>query len=281
MKNLSGKVIVIAGGSGGIGSALYKKLLLYDANVTGISRTENIQLKDFAECNNKKYEWITSNLTSKSAWEESLNKIADRFGKIDVLINCSGLLIPGKVENLTCQQIEKIISTNFTSFVFASKAAIPGMKEQGFGHIINLGSLGGIIPMPYESVYCASKFALRGFTLSLKKELAATAVNVSLISPGPVQTEMLVKESSDTNSTMAFVIRPLHPDFVAEKIIHTILHPKSELVLHKSLKTVSLLVNLFPRLFNFIFPILNFIGKRNRNRFIHRTVLKKDNIYAN
>ena len=281
MKSMHNKVIVIAGGSGGVGSSVCKKLLSLNAKVIGISRTEKVRLKSFAENNNKEYNWILSDLTSKSGWKDSLNQIKNKFGKIDVLINCVGILIPGKVEYLKYEQIEQIISVNFTSFAFASKAVIPLMKERGYGHIINLGSLGGIVPMPYESIYCATKFALRGFTLSLKKELAGTGIRVTLISPGPVLTRMLGTESSDQNSTTAFVNHPLQPDLVSEKIIKTILHPKAELVLPPGLKTFSLLINLFPQLFNLIFPVLNFIGKKRREKLLRYFNLKKDSLYGN
>jgi short-subunit dehydrogenase len=263
VKTLAGKVVLIAGGSGGIGSEVYKKLLLHDAEAIGISRTENIRLKKYSENNSKKYNWIISDLSLISGWEDSLALIKEKFGKIDVLVNCVGVLFPGKVENLTYGQIEQVISTNFTSVVIAFKSILPIMKRQGFGHIINVGSLGGIVPMPQESLYCATKFAIRGFSLSLQKELAGTGINISMISPGPVFTKMLEVESSDPGSTIAFVNYPVKADLVAEKIIHLILYPKPELISSSGKKAAAQLLNLFPDLFNLIYPVLNYIGKRN------------------
>ena len=281
MKTLAGKVVLIAGGSGGIGSEVYKKLLLLDAKVIGIGRTENIHLKKFSENNNKEYSWINSDLSLVSGWENSLSKIKEKFGKIDVLVNCVGVLIPGKVENLTYGQIEQVISTNFTSAVIAFKSVLPIMKGQGFGHIINLGSLGGIVPMPHESIYCATKFALRGFSLSLQRELEGTGINISLISPGPVLTKMLAVESSDPNSTIAFVNYPLKAELVAEKIIQIILHPKPELISSSGIKTAVLLLNMFPNLFNLIYPVLNLIGKRNQNTVTRLLKYYKENLNEN
>jgi short-subunit dehydrogenase len=279
MKNLDEKVIVIAGGSGGIGSTVYKKLLLLNAKVIGISRTENIHMKNFARCNHYDYDWITSDLTLSANWEDALNEIKNKYGKIDVLINSVGTLIPGKFENLTSNQIEEIISTNFTSFITASKVIISLMKKQGFGHIINLGSLGGIIPMPYESLYSATKFALRGFTLSLKLELNGTGIKVSLVSPGPVLTKMLKKESLDSDSTIAFVNKPLSADFIADKIIRIISHPKLEIVLPTGTKSIAFLLSLFPQLFSLIYPILNLIGKKNKHNSYLIKAFEKDGLY--
>ncbi len=282
MKNLKDKVIVIAGASGGIGSALYTSLLKYNSNVIGISRTVSIHLKNFAEQNNLKFNWITSDLTSGASWEDALHIIKERFGKIDVLINCVGILIPGKIENLTIEQIEKIISTNFTSFVLGTKLIISIMKRQGYGHVINLGSLGGIVPMPYESIYSATKFALRGFTLSLKNELSGSGIKISLISPGPVLTKMLAEESFDDNSTIAFVNRPLSAGLIAKKIINTIYRPKTEVMLPAFTKPASILIGIFPGLFERTIPVLNFIGKRNRNKISAQLdKLYKESLYEN
>lgn len=98
MKNLDGKVIVIAGCSGGIGSAVYKKLLFLKAKVIGISRTENIHLKNFAEQNNLEYNWIKTDLTTAAGWQDSLNNIKDNCGRIDILINCVGMLVPVRLK---------------------------------------------------------------------------------------------------------------------------------------------------------------------------------------
>ncbi|MEJ2615273.1 MAG: SDR family NAD(P)-dependent oxidoreductase [Ignavibacteriaceae bacterium] len=281
MKTIAGKVVVIAGGSGGIGSEVYKKLLLLDAEVIGISRKENIYLKKFSENNNKEYNWIISDLSSISGWEDSLTIVKEKFGKIDVLVNCVGVLFPGKVENLTYGQIEQVISSNFTSVVIAYKSILPIMTRQGFGNIINVGSLGGIIPMPYESLYCATKFALRGFSLSIQRELSDTGINISLISPGSVFTKMLASESSDPDSTIAFVNYPVKADLVAEKIIHLILHPNPELISTSGIQAAALLLNLFPNFFNLIYPVLNYIGKRNREKLTHLLKHFKENFNEN
>ncbi len=266
-KLLDDKVIVIAGCSGGIGSAVFRKLLLLNAQVIGISRTENIHLKNFAKQNNVEYNWIKSDLSSASGWESAIQYIKDRFGKVDALINCVGILAPGKIEYLTIDQIDRVISTNFNSLIYSSKVIIPVMKQQGYGHIINIGSLGGIVPMPYETLYSATKFAARGFSLSLANELKGYGIKVSLISPGPVLTKMLAMESVDPDSTIAFVNRPLRADIIADKIIQTIFHPRTEAVLPAAAKPAAFLLSLFPQLFHLILPALNLIGSWNRRKY--------------
>ena len=145
------------------------------------------------------------------------------------------------------------------------------MKSQRYGQIITLGSLGSIVPMPFESLYCATKFALRGFCLSLREELRNTGIAISLISPGPVETEMLRTESTCDRSTMAFVERPLDPDDVADAILRIIRKPVPEVVLPVRTILAAFLMSIFPSFFTAAYPLFDLIGgfrlKRYRNRF--------------
>jgi short-subunit dehydrogenase len=134
------------------------------------------------------------------------------------------------------------------------------MKEQRSGHIITLGSLGSIVPMPFESLYCSSKFGVRGFCLSLREELRGTGIEVSLISPGPVETPMLQRESNSHRSTMAFVQKPLDPGVVAKAILRVMRKSSPERVLPVQTTFAAFLMGAFPALFTAAYPLLNLIG---------------------
>lgn len=209
MKDLKNKIIVMGGCSGGIGGAIFKRLSVLKAVVIGLSRTENIELRSYILKNDFKYYWYSADPEKPAEWENCLNFVYRNFGMIDILVNCVGILIPGKFLNLTYSQIDKIISANFSSFTYAVKSIAPIMINQGSGQIINLGSLGGLIPMPFESLYCATKYALRGYTLSIHNELVKYGIKVNLISPGPVFTSMLAQESLAPDSIMTFLIKPV------------------------------------------------------------------------
>ena len=141
------------------------------------------------------------------------------------------------------------------------------MLAQKHGRIINVGSLGGIVPMPFETLYSAAKFAVRGFTLSLQEELRGTGVSVSLISVGSVRTNMLDAEARDDHSTISFVNRPLDPLRVATAVWSNILKPKREVILPAVTGRLSFLLNMFSGLRSLAWPVLNFVGRRNLTRY--------------
>ena len=155
----------------------------------------------------------------------------EEFGKIDVLINCAGLLEPGDFSLLEINQLQKMIDLNFTSSMIGIQKTLTIMKKQGFGHIINIGSLGGIVPMPYSSVYSATKFALRGFSFSLSEELKGTGLILSLITPGSVLTKMLDYEAQNDKSSISFLSKPISSIKVADAVLKVIQKPKVELII--------------------------------------------------
>jgi len=173
-QSLKNKVIVVTGGSGGIGSAIVSKLSNNAANVISVF------------CNHCPFEHskenvicIRADLTKLEEWERLISFVQKQYGKIDVLINCSGYLEPGDFLLLQENEINKMIEINFSSLIIGIHKTLKIFKEQNSGHIITIGSLGGIVPMPYSSVYSATKYALRGFTFSLAEELKGTGIDVS------------------------------------------------------------------------------------------------------
>jgi short-subunit dehydrogenase len=198
--SLKNKVIIVTGGSGGIGSAIVNKLSFYGASVVSVYNRNHPddQSDDNIIC-------LKANLTKSEDWDRLLAFTLNKYGKIDVLINCAGLLEPGDFLSLQEDELRKMIDINFTSVLIGIQNTLTTMKKQGFGHIINIGSLGGIVPMPYSAIYSATKFALRGFTFSLAEELKGTGTTISLITPGSVITKMLDYEAQGDNSAISFV----------------------------------------------------------------------------
>ncbi len=257
------KAIVIAGGAGGIGTAASLLLASYGATAIVIGRKNSHMavLRERLKLIQPKSICLEADLRSYDAWSSALRYVNDEFHRIDVLVNCVGTITPGSLDELTIDQITSAVETNLLSAVYGMRAALPIMKSQRRGHIITLGSLGGIVPMPFESLYCATKFAVRGFCLSMSQELNNTGIDVSLISPGPVRTKMLDLEASDDRWSMSFVQHPLDPEQVAEAIVQLIEKPQRELILPRTTGKLSLLVNLFPDLFRLVYPVLDFVGK--------------------
>ncbi len=267
--NLEHMVAVVAGGTGGIGSSVARLLAREHAIVVLASRrmTRQGQLVNELRAESPESFSLEADLRSWTGWQKVVKTVHERFQRIDILINCVGVLTPGRFESLSTELIENMITTNFGSFVLGAKAVIPMMKNQRWGRIIHIGSLGGVVPMPHETLYSATKFAVRGLSLSLDKELQGTGIRVGLVSPGAVKTNMLALEADDEHSDLAFFNRPTEPDEVAEAILEDIRNPKSEIMLPRWTSRIGLFLNLFPGGFSFLLPLFKLIGRIRRKQF--------------
>jgi short-subunit dehydrogenase len=262
-------VAIVIGSTGGIGQAICHSLLTINAKVIAVGRNllKVKKLADELNLSNSNIEYYHAEFEFYSDYEKLFANIKNRYNKIDVLINSSGQITPGPLTELRLIDIENMISTNFMSIVNSVKAILPIMKKQGNGHIINIGSVGGIVPMPYESIYCATKFAIRGFTLSIRKEVEDYNIHTSLLSPGSVKTKMLEDESRHLKSTMSFTNKYILPKRVGDAILSLIKKPKPEKIIPLHLGLPSWALGLSPKLFHFLYPFLDRVGLRNLKKF--------------
>jgi NAD(P)-dependent dehydrogenase (short-subunit alcohol dehydrogenase family) len=123
---------------------------------------------------------------------EAIDTILKENGRIDVLVNNAGYSVFGSLEELSLEEIKEEFETNFFGAVRAAKAVIPAMRKQSSGTIVNVSSIGGKVGLlPYFTAYHASKFALEGYTESLRQELVEFGINVILIEPGAVGTNFM------------------------------------------------------------------------------------------
>lgn len=260
---IKGKVVIVAGGSGGIGREICMLLATQGAHtiIAGRSSTHSTKLQNEITRTNSNNIFIEKDLRLFEAWEGLIETVLMKFSRIDILINSVGIIIPGTFESLTKCEIENCLNTNMLSIIYGARAVVPVMKKQKHGYLINIGSLGGIIPMPYETMYCATKFGVRGFSLSLAEELKNTGINVSLISPGSVKTKLLDLEAIDDKTTISFVNNAFDPKTIAKATLKLIQNPQSEVILPSYVRQLSLLVSMYPKLFTRIYPLLNAIGK--------------------
>lgn len=253
-KTIQDKIIIVAGGAGGIGSASCDLLASRGAIVIAAVRQapghRSLPGVTFVE----------TDLRVPENWASLIDSVMKQHGRIDALVNSIGTLTPGPFEHLSDEVIRNNVETNLLGMLFGAKAVIPDMKRQKKGHIINVGSLGGIVPMPFEALYSSMKFAVRGFSLSLSSELRGSGIEVSLISPGPVRTKMLERASQDDRSRISFVTKPLEPLDVARAILDLLAKPRREVFLPAVSGRLSLLPGRFPKLFSACLPILNIIG---------------------
>jgi len=255
MKKLTGELFIVTGCTGGIGNAVCSCLRSEGAFIIGINRNKGKRSAYVQE-------QLSGDLGSPGEAENIFRMIVAGYGPPRCLVYCSGALIPGSFDSLSNDELKSVIDANLLSLYNVIRAVQPGMQKNGNGHIVVIGSLGGIVPMPYSALYSSMKFAVRGFCLSIAAELKEKGISVSLISPGPVDTTMLETESLDKNSVISFIQKPLLPGQIAKKILYVIQKPSLETVIPKSGSIAVLLFNLFPGVFYRFFTRMKKRGGR-------------------
>ena len=171
--------ILITGGAGGLGSEAVKyidqkneetEVHVVDNDKDALEELENVE-KHFLDVNNHK----------------EIEKLSEKLD-IDILVNCAGYQMQGAVEDMSIEDFEKHTQTNYLASVNCVKAFLPQLKNKEQAKIINVSSIAGKTGFPFLSAYCGSKYALEGFTDSLRKELLDTSIQVVLVEPGRVKT---------------------------------------------------------------------------------------------
>ncbi len=193
MKNLSNKVVVITGAGSGIGRALAvnlagkgARLALSDVNEAGLGETVELALK----AGSPDVHTARLDVADKAAFASYATEVAEHFGQVNVVINNAGVALAGDVTDLTYEDMEWIVGINFWGVVYGTKEFLPHLIASGDGHVVNLSSLFGLLAMPGQSAYNATKFAVRGFTEALREEMliAGHKVGVTSVHPGGIKT---------------------------------------------------------------------------------------------
>jgi len=191
---LEGKTALVTGAASGMGRAIAQLFSKEGANV--VFTDLNIDgLKEAVEgCNSSKTHFIQVNVTSNVDFQQAVKEVEEKFGYIDLLVNCAG--VPQSftdIEELEEEEWNRIIDVNLKSIFLSVKNIVPKMKEKRFGSIINIASIAGVRARPGLNAYCASKGAAIILSKSLALELAPFNIRVNVINPGPAETPMIGK----------------------------------------------------------------------------------------
>ena len=226
--NLTNKPAIVTGASNGIGKAVALALLEKGVQVAGWSRSNpNIQHPAF--------HFIQADVSKAKQVEAAFDKTMQLLGgQVHVLINNAGLGFFSKLEETSLENWHLMFDTNVHGIFYCTRKVIPVMKAQKRGHIINLASIAGLSGIEEASGYCATKFAVRGISQSLFKELRKSNIKVTCICPGSVNTEFFNESSHVTaNETM------LHPKDVADSILHILETPDNFLTVEVELRPMN------------------------------------------
>jgi NAD(P)-dependent dehydrogenase (short-subunit alcohol dehydrogenase family) len=182
------KVWFITGTSRGFGREFAQSALERGDHVAATAR-DTSSLDDLVTTYGDAVLPLELDVTDKAAVEKAVAAAQDKFGRLDVVVNNAGYGLFGMVEEITEEQLRAQIETNLFGAFFVTQAALPILREQGTGHIVQISTIGGIAAFPSLGGYHASKWALEGLSESLAQELAGTGVHVTLVEPGGFSTD--------------------------------------------------------------------------------------------
>lgn len=189
-----GKVYIVTGAGGGMGSEVSSKLLSEGAKVIGL----DILLEGIKSISNENFRKKEANLLDESKVKEVFKQVYEEFGKIDGLVNIAGIAQSSTpIEDVSLDFWNKVIGINATAVFLTCKEAVSYMKKQSGGAIINVGSVSVARPRPGLQSYIASKGAVEAFSRALAIEVAPNNIRVNVLHPGPAETQMLSQFSSE------------------------------------------------------------------------------------
>ena len=267
MYDFLNKIIIITGAAGGIGTALAReldkrgaKLVLADTNFSSLESTASGLTSDplIIKCD------ITDRAEVKKLVESAVRK----YSKIDILINNAGIIRPALFEDCSYEDIDAQMKVNFMGAVNCSKEVLAVMIPAGRGHIVTISSLAGLVPETYSSIYTASKFALRGFFLTLGIELRTHNIKVSTIFPDSVDTPMLKYEASHGGSPLTFLGDAQRPEKIVQAVIRAIEKGSPEICSPASTGIFSRIIMCWPWLVTKLWPQLEKLGERNKKSYV-------------
>ncbi|MEY2480939.1 MAG: hypothetical protein QOI04_1866 [Verrucomicrobiota bacterium] len=185
-----GKVVFITGGSRGLGLTLARKFCSQGARVAILARDENelTRARDGLIRRGADVIAIQCDLLHHSHIESAVRYTIEHFGKIDILVNNAGIIEVGPLSHMTREDFERSMALHFWAPYELIMRVLPEMRKAGGGRIVNISSVGGKVAVPHMAPYCASKFALTGFSDSIRAELAAENILVTTVAPGMMRT---------------------------------------------------------------------------------------------
>lgn len=189
---IEGKVVVITGASSGLGEAAARHLAERGARVAlAARRTERLEaLADEITESGGEALPVTTDVTEREQVQALVDAAVDKFGRIDVMLNNAGIMPASRLDQLKVDEWDQMIDVNLKGVLYGIAAALPYMREQSSGHIINVASDAGHKVHPTEAVYAATKHAVRAISEGLRQEVKPYGLRTTIISPGAVESEL-------------------------------------------------------------------------------------------
>ena len=189
MTTTNNRIWFITGASKGLGHAFTLAALEAGDKVAAVARSIG-SLEALKESYPDSLLPITLDITNRESVFAAVKAAKEHFGRLDVIVNNAGTMTLGMVEELSEADARSVMETNFFGALWVSQAAMPYLREQGSGHLIQISSIGALVAGPMTGIYSASKFALEGLSEALAKEAAAFGIKLTMVEPGGYWTDM-------------------------------------------------------------------------------------------
>ena len=208
MSRLQGKIALVTGGALGLGFATAEKLSQEGASIVIADRNAaagRAAADKLASQPGGEALFVELDVADEAQWQMAMDAVMARFGRLDVLVNNAGIYLSGSTESTSLEIWEKTFSVNVRGVFLGCRAAIPAMRKNGGGSIINISSNWGLVAFPDAAAYCASKGAVRLLTKATASEVAKDGIRVNSIHPSLTATDMTRDLLNDQEATKALL----------------------------------------------------------------------------
>jgi short-subunit dehydrogenase len=245
-------VVAITGAAHGIGFAICAELArrgaivaMIDINAAGLATSSSKIARSSAHA---------CDVSDAQSVDRAVSAIVARHGQVNALINCAGISVSGRVDSLPIEYFERAMAVNFWGIVHTCRAFLPQLRAAGTvrakSAICNVLSEFALVSVPTKAAYAASKHAARAFSESLSGELEGSEVFVTTIYPGATATRFIERgyamDSGKAERESAFLMRSMTPEFVARKIVHSVVRQRARVLVGRDARIVDLAVRLSP-----------------------------------
>lgn len=261
------KTVVVTGASSGIGEACARQFVAEGARVVLVSRRREVLEGLADELGREKTLVVPMDVTDLAAATALMEQAQARFGAIHVFVNNAGIHLRGPVEQRDVSDLLRMIDVNLRAPVALCRLVLPYLRRAGGGAIVNVGSLSGRVPVVAAATYGATKSALRAFSLTLAEELKTCGVTVSIVSPGPVDTDIFLKEF-DKVPDLFFSPSLSSARQVAELILACAHDGKPERAIPRSAACMATVGGFFPPVKRAMRPLLEWMGRRHKQQYL-------------